>query len=149
MNLTVAQICAMRRSGWTISHIARRAGVPRSTLGGWLQEWGIEPEIPVVRLRRYKSAMTREELVVYYQRLYWDEGMSAADIAVVECVGEGVIADRLRRLGIRRRDRSAAIKLAFSKKDMKALRSNRTLTTEQARALAVKSAAKRRMKETA
>jgi hypothetical protein len=107
--MTIAESMAMRRAGFTIREIAERAGVGYATMQSRLYRWGIKAEFNPVRMRLTGSLA--EEM----HTLYWERGLSISDLADYYRISPGRVADRMRRLGIGRRERADAIRLAMAK----------------------------------
>ena len=107
--IPISEQIAMRRAGFTITAIAQRAGIHESTLRSRFKQWGIVPEGPVM----YSSRTLTAEYAELLDRMYWLEGMSTADIGKALGKSPTRILNQMRDLGIPRRERSEAVKLAI------------------------------------
>jgi hypothetical protein len=100
----------MRRAGFTIREIAERSGVGYATMQSRLYRWGIKPDFAPPPPMRLGASLANE-----METLYWEHEMSISDLADYYKISPGRVADRMRRLGIARRGRADAIRLAMTK----------------------------------
>jgi hypothetical protein len=100
-NLPDETLIDMRKAGYSIQFIADKAGLNSHTLGSRFRKWGVVPEFPVMQPPRVDQSI--------YDRinhLYWDEGLTIAEVAKVLGYHPTVIRYHMVQGGIPRRDRS-------------------------------------------
>lgn len=104
------QLIEMRKAGYSINFIAKKAGLKPGTLASRFRQWGVKPEFPVVAPPR-----TDESLYEEIRRLYWDEEKTTAEIAeILGYQSQTTIVWHMRQAGIPRRNRNEHGKLAWS-----------------------------------
>lgn len=98
----------MRRAGFSITFIAKKAGLTPGTVGARLRKWGIKPEFPVGHTQRVDDSLYEE-----IKRLYWDENKSTIEIGEILGRHYQTITYHMRRAGIPLRNNSEQQRVAY------------------------------------
>ncbi len=138
--MTHGEMIRMREAGFTYKEIACKAGIPWGTVRSRLRAWGVQKQVTVVMSRKRPAKHKYPKWLI--EEMYWSCQMSIPDIAYELDMPKQSVVTMMHRLGVPRRDRSAAWKLRKERWGCEPP----TLTTERAKAMAAKAVEAKRKK---
>ena len=106
----IEEVVTLYAGGWTYSETARLANVPVGTVQEWCRKAGINRSRAEAQRGRDR---TPPEFIDRIRRMYWEEGMTQAEIGKVLGIHATAVGVHMRKNGIPRRTRTEVMKKAY------------------------------------